>query len=273
MNEIKLLVLDMDGTSYHRMGNIIESNIKPLQDAIKTGTKVAFVTGRPVLAKPNNLKAHNLAEENAILIGCNSGCIYDLNTEKVLKSSPIKSDQAKQLFEEVKNTDTILWGYVDDLNTVILSRKVNDVYNEECHWEGRFFDGEYLIYEDVKDNFNFNFFKILGFNGNYDLYEKFEKEFNLNIATNDGKIAEINAPGINKKFAIDWLSEYFNIPLENIAAMGDGMNDLPMIEHAGIGVALKNSEPRIKEVAQVYIDKENTEGAVAEFVNKYILNK
>lgn len=134
MSEIKLLVLDMDGTSYHKMGNIIESNIKPLQNAIKTDTKVAFVTGRPVLAKPNNLKAHNLAEENAILIGCNAGCIYDLNTEKVLKSNPIKSNQAKQLFEEVKNTNIILWGYVDDLKTVILSRKVEDVNNEECHF-------------------------------------------------------------------------------------------------------------------------------------------
>lgn len=273
MNEIKLLVLDMDGTSYHKMGSIVKSNIKPLQDAIKTGTKVAFVTGRPVLAKANNLKAHNLVEENAILIGCNAGCIYDLNTEQVLKSNPISSDQSKQLFEEVKNTKTILWGYVDDLNTVVLSRKINDIYDEECYWEGRFFDGEYLIYDDVKDNFNFKFFKILGFNGDYELYEKFEKKFNLNIATNDGKIAEINAYGINKKFAIDWLSEYFNIPLENIAAMGDGMNDLPMIEHAGIGVALKNSEPKVKAAAQIYIDKENTEGAVAEFVNKYILKK
>ncbi|ATZ18204.1 HAD-IIB family hydrolase [Mesoplasma melaleucae] len=273
MNEIKLLVLDMDGTSYHNMGNIIESNIKPLQDAIKIGTKVAFVTGRPVLAKPNNLKEHNLAEENAILIGCNAGCIYDLNTETVLKSNPIKSDQAKKLFEAAKNTKIILWGYVDDLNTVILSKKVADVNNEECHWEGRFFDGEYLIYDDVKDNFNFNFFKILGFHGNYDFYNQIEADLNLNISTNDGKLAEINAPGINKKFAIDWLSDYFNIPIKNIAAMGDGMNDLPMIKHAGIGVALKNSEQQIKDAAQIYIDKENTEGAVAEFVNKYILKK
>lgn len=54
-------------------------------------------------------------------------------------------------------------------------------------------------------------------------------------------------------------------------AIGDGANDLPMIEFAGYGVSLTNSIPSIKEKAQIQIPLSNVEGGVAYAIDKYIL--
>ena len=46
-----------------------------------------------------------------------------------------------------------------------------------------------------------------------------------------------------------------------------------MIEYAGLGVAMKNANPKVQEMADVVTEKTNNEGGVAEIVEKYILNE
>lgn len=271
MNDIKLLALDMDGTSYHKMQGIVLENIDPIKKAISIGVKVVFVTGRPVLAKYNQLEEHGLVSENSIIIGCNSGCIYDVNTKTVLESNPIKSKTAKQVFEKAIINNAFIWGYTTNLKKVVVSRPFTK--DDEGSIECEFFDGEILIYDDVKNNFGFEFFKLLAFDGNEELFTNLSKTLQLNVASNDNVIAEINAQFINKAYGIKWLSKYFDIPIQNIAAIGDGMNDYSMIQLAGVGVAIANSEPAIKEIANVYINKTNTQGAVKTFINEYILKE
>ncbi|WFQ95746.1 HAD family hydrolase [Mycoplasma feriruminatoris] len=274
--DVKLLILDMDGTSYHKMGPIIKQNIEPLKKVIQKGIKVVFVTGRPVLAKLNSLKDHGLLVEHQLIAGYNAACIYDLSQNQILLSNVIESDQAKKVFDlvtsdEYKNSDIKIWGYVDDLKTVITNKWTNNP--NDYHFETAFFDGQILEYKDVKDNFDFKFFKLLGFDANKEFYDILINKLEFNIATNDQKLAEINKKHVNKKLAVEWFSNYFNIDLKNIAAIGDGMNDWEMINHVGYKVAIKNSVDEIKKIANIYIDKTAEQGAVEEFIKHYILGE
>ncbi|WFQ94100.1 HAD-IIB family hydrolase [Mycoplasma feriruminatoris] len=274
--DVKLLILDMDGTSYHKMGPIIKQNIEPLKKVIQKGIKVVFVTGRPVLAKLNSLKDHGLLVEHQLIAGYNAACIYDLSQNQILLSNVIESDQAKKVFDlvtsdEYKNSDIKIWGYVDDLKTVITNKWTNNP--NDYHFETAFFDGQILEYKDVKDNFDFKFFKLLGFDANKEFYDILVNKLEFNVATNDQKLAEINKKHVNKKLAVEWFSNYFNIDLKNIAAIGDGMNDWEMINHVGYKVAIKNSVDEIKKIANIYIDKTAEQGAVEEFIKHYILGE
>ncbi|WFQ89926.1 HAD-IIB family hydrolase [Mycoplasma feriruminatoris] len=274
--DVKLLILDMDGTSYHKMGPIIKQNIEPLKKVIQKGIKVVFVTGRPVLAKLNSLKDHGLLVEHQLIAGYNAACIYDLSQNQILLSNVIESDQAKKVFDlvtsdEYKNSDIKIWGYVDDLKTVITNKWTNNP--NDYHFETAFFDGQILEYKDVKDNFDFKFFKLLGFDANKEFYDILINKLEFNVATNDQKLAEINKKHVNKKLAVEWFSNYFNIDLKNIAAIGDGMNDWEMINHVGYKVAIKNSVDEIKKIANIYIDKTAEQGAVEEFIKHYILGE
>ena len=79
---------------------------------------------------------------------------------------------------------------------------------------------------------------------------------------------EISAENINKWTAIENLRNILNIGIDEIMAIGDNVNDLKMIEEAGIGVVMDNAWDDIKEKAD-YITKTNEEDGVAYAIEKF----
>ena len=64
-------------------------------------------------------------------------------------------------------------------------------------------------------------------------------------------IVEIFAKGVNKWRGVHWLAQQHGIGPKAVAAIGDEINDLAMLEHAGLGVAMANAVPRAAEKADV----------------------
>ena len=67
------------------------------------------------------------------------------------------------------------------------------------------------------------------------------------------------------------LIERLGLEREDVIACGDGLNDLSMIRYAGLGVAMANAQPEVKEAADV-VTLSNDEDGVAEVIEQYILN-
>ncbi len=72
----------------------------------------------------------------------------------------------------------------------------------------------------------------------------------LNVCSALGNNVELNAPAANKGDAIRALCARLGIAVEESIAFGDGLNDLTMIETAGLGVAMENGEPVVKAAAK-----------------------
>ena len=66
---------------------------------------------------------------------------------------------------------------------------------------------------------------------------------------------------------------HFNTPLEKTVAIGDQLNDLPMIEMAGLGVAVQNADQGLKKAADYICEYTNEEGAVGKIIEKFGFNK
>lgn len=66
--------------------------------------------------------------------------------------------------------------------------------------------------------------------------------------------------GSSKRVGIDKMLEYFRIPLNECMAFGDGGNDIAMLEHAGIGVAMGNAEDDVKQYADYITDSVDEDG-------------
>lgn len=60
---------------------------------------------------------------------------------------------------------------------------------------------------------------------------------------------EIMDAAANKGTALQWLCDYLDIDVAESVSFGDNINDIPMIEAAGIGVAVKNAEPEVRAAA------------------------
>ena len=76
--------------------------------------------------------------------------------------------------------------------------------------------------------------------------------------------------GIDKAQSLTVLLEKLDMKREEMVAVGDGFNDLSMIQFAGLGVAMANAQDVVKEAAD-YVTLSNEEDGVAAVVEKFLL--
>jgi hydroxymethylpyrimidine pyrophosphatase-like HAD family hydrolase len=85
-----------------------------------------------------------------------------------------------------------------------------------------------------------------------------------------GYLCEIAPAGITKWSGIEQLAGAWGIPAEAICAVGDDLNDVPMIRAAGLGVAMGNADPRVQDVADRVIGSNDT-NALADLIDELLL--
>ena len=91
----------------------------------------------------------------------------------------------------------------------------------------------------------------------------------LSISSSMYNNLEVNAKGADKGSALLWLADYLGIDREETMSFGDGENDIPMIQAAGIGVAMENALDTVKAAADM-ITLKNDEDGVAAAIRKII---
>lgn len=81
---------------------------------------------------------------------------------------------------------------------------------------------------------------------------------------------EFMPKGVTKAYGISLLAKDLGLKQEEIMAIGDEENDLPMIQYAGLGVAMENAVPFVKEAAD-FVTASNEENGVAKVIQKFVL--
>lgn len=71
----------------------------------------------------------------------------------------------------------------------------------------------------------------------------------LYVTSSVPRYIEISHGSVCKRNALEWLAGKLDIPRQQIAAFGDGENDLEMIRYAGLGVAMGNAVELLKQAA------------------------
>lgn len=82
---------------------------------------------------------------------------------------------------------------------------------------------------------------------------------------------EILPSGVSKGNALKYLADYLDVPLQEIIAVGDNLNDVEMLSEAGLGVAMGNAHPDLKKVADHVTDSNDNDG-VATLIERYLLS-
>ncbi len=72
--------------------------------------------------------------------------------------------------------------------------------------------------------------------------------------------ADVIAKGVDKGVGIDQFCNYYGFSLEETMAFGDGGNDIEMLRHAGIGVAMGNANEDVKQAADYVTDTVDDDG-------------
>jgi hypothetical protein len=86
-----------------------------------------------------------------------------------------------------------------------------------------------------------------------------------------GTMCEVLRHDANKWTALMHLAETWGVQAEEIVAVGDDMNDVPMLRGAGLGVAMGHAPAEVMAVANVVTEDENNDG-LASFIHKSLLD-
>lgn len=239
---IKALFFDIDGTlvsfDTHK---IPASTIEALTAAKAKGIHIFIATGRPGVIINNLLE---LQERNLIdgYITMNGGYCF-VGKEVIYKSTiPVNDVQALMSYCTDKNYPCIVVGEYD-----ICVCQPNELVKQIFH---DFLKVDTIPVKTPEEAIlGKEVFQMTPFITDEEEEEVLPSIPNCEIGRWFPAFADVTAKGNTKQKGIDEMIRHFNIRLEETMAFGDGGNDISMLRHAGIGVAMGNAKDDVKAAA------------------------
>ncbi len=272
--EIKLLVLDIDGTIAGESNNIS----KPVKEAITVakaqGIKVAIATGRMFRSA---LRFHQDIGSTLPLIAYQGAWIQDPTSEQMYQHLPVSREMAQQLldyFEQPQLRSLLsVHFYINDQLYVREITTETQLYAERSGINP-------IAVGDLRQVLNtYEPTKILALCDDTDIidnllgslsrqYTPAELYLTKSVAT----FFEATNPFANKGVAVRYLAEeLLGLQPSNVMTIGDNFNDLEMLEYAGIGVAMGNAPSQVQAIANWIAPSVEQDGA-AVAIEKLLLS-
>lgn len=248
----KALFFDIDGTLVSfETHQILPSTIEALEAAHAKGIKIFIATGRPkaIINNLSELQNRNLIDGYITMNGA-----YCFVGEEVIYKSAIPQEEVKAMaaFCEKKGLPCI---FVEEHHISVC--QPNDVVKQI------FYD---FLHVNIIPTVSFEeatekeIIQMTPF-----ITEEEEKEVLPSIPTCEvGRwyhaFADVTAKGDTKQKGIDEIIRHFGIRLEETMAFGDGGNDLTMLRHAAIGIAMGQANEEVKQAADYVTDSVDENG-------------
>lgn len=265
----KIIVLDIDDTLLTDDHEISPRTKEALLKAQDLGVKVVLASGRPTYAMHKIAEELLLNEYGSYVLSFNGGIITDYRTKNNVYECTLTKEQAHELYEISKKYDVFVHTYVD--NDIITEKG-----NEYTDIEGQITGMPIVEVGSFVEHVQADVVKLLML----EHPEKLEKVEKILQKELQGKISvmrskpfflELTNNEVDKGKSLNHLIKILGIHQDEVIAIGDGSNDLPMIKFAGLGVAMGNAADEIKKQADYVTDTNNNDG-IAKVVEKFILH-
>jgi hypothetical protein len=278
--DYRLVAIDLDGTLLRSDGTMGQRTSRALQAAVKQGIRVVICTGRRFRTTLPILNELQLAVPVIVHGGL---LIKDAATHETLYHTYLAKDFSLAAMQFLKAYGVTPIVYVD-----LFSQGI-DIYLDNER-DGHPFHLKYLernrahchFVGDVTQAFCPQTIHIGALADRPSLERlnaRLEREFGLaarhhimNNTNEEGAFLEIMSPGHSKWHALSRLVEREGLSAEQVISIGDEINDIEMIRHAGLGVAMGNAIPAVKAVAD-YTTRSNEEDGVAHVVERFVLKE
>ncbi|WP_188205299.1 sugar-phosphatase [Desemzia incerta] len=267
---IKLIAIDIDGTLLTPEKIISERVKETLLKAKEAGIKIVLSTGRPLPGATDYLTALELTNKGDYAITYNGALVQDTHSGEVLANHTLDINDFHRIEE--------------------MSRKVGVHYHtttQDAMYTSNKDISAYTVREAMLVNMPLKFRTVEEMDESIAIskmmmidepavldegIKQLPKEFldRYTVLRSEPFYLEILNPSASKGQALKSLIDILGLTPDEVMAIGDNENDLDMIQFAGMGVAMGNAVPIVKENA-TYITDTNANDGVATVIEKFAL--
>jgi len=276
----KIIAVDLDGTTLRKDGRTLSKRVEDaFTKAREMGIEIVLNTGRPykVLA-PSLLTG---AGWQHLCVLCNGGEIRNLQNGELLDKRYMKGQDLVQFVELAKK-----WGIPAELmlpEKIYLTREDWDKVNayggpelgHHIHYalkeRGEAVDSLLKLCQEPDAAFVKALYPLI----DDEVREQVEeglKAMDLSFAWAGRKSIEVTHKEANKAKGLERVCSLLHVPMNQVMAIGDSGNDIPMLKSAGMGIAMGNAPSEVKAAADA-VTATNEEDGVALAIETYVLNR
>jgi hypothetical protein len=275
---MKLLFTDLDGTLLTDEKTILDCDMEAIEDMLSRGHKLVLCTGRPLTSAKQLAQKYGFDKPGFFLVSFNGGLIYDYATEQSILTRYIPVESVKFIMDAAHRCGMHAHTYSGDM-------VVSEYETEQLKTYCRLMKMDYVVVKDIRDYYGefinvvvkppikVNVITPFDHSSLVDFRAEMRKstEGKLFDVFSKPEMLEFSHMQSNKGDAVRFMADFYKVSLSDTIAAGDEENDCPMIEAAGVGVAMANASPVAKSVADYVTLADNNHGGIAEIVKKFVI--
>ena len=243
----KLFVSDFDGTLGKAPGIIEPETVAAIKEYQKKGGIFAVCTGRMFSSIRPICLNYGL---KGLVISYQGAMINDIETGECLFSGGMDYASAAEIAKKMLSYGISALADINDVMYLHGESKYYDIYKTACKVCGEITDDLVKTILEKKQT-------VAKIGGLCDpsltpaITAAVNAEFGDRFTVNNGSpiLVEVVNKNYDKKFSVEYLAKYYNVPYEEIIAVGDSSNDVALLSGKWHGVAVGDGVEELKKIA------------------------
>ncbi len=269
MSGVRLIAMDVDGTLVDRYNRISPANLEAIRAARQRGIIAAIATGRIPAVMHDIMHAHGIS---CPVVGINGTYVTDERCGTICEHF-LPRDSALQALRILADMQI---RFAINARGVVCESTEERSYSVDPSFLGRLkqfgvqvmfgLDSAFRCMEEKP------VYKIIASSREkiQAVRDALAEIPGLSLSRSWYDNVEIMPEGIDKGTGVKALADHYGVPMEDVMALGDELNDLPMIKAAGWGIAMGNADESVKKSARFITDDYEADG-VAKAIRRYAL--
>ena len=263
----KLVALDLDGTMLDDDKILNRNTVEMIREVSERGVRFTIATGRM------SRGALRYADELGVdipVITYNGAIMRSIYSDEVYREFKVPAEPAKEALRLLGDEPVLRYAFLGE-----------EVFTDSAHdWTDRYADLLGVEIHQVAD-----VQQLLGEDPTMLVFMvpvgraqiltqrlKSTLDSQVRITNSADWFLDVLHPQATKGLALAQLAERLGIEREEVIAIGDNINDLEMVEYAGLGVAVANATDELKAVAD-YVAEAPISKGVEEVIERFILSE
>lgn len=264
---IRMVIADVDGTLVTQEKVLTKKAAEAVLRLHEAGIQFSVTSGRPPRGMAMLIDPLKLTQP---LAAFNGGVLIQPDLTTVVDQRFLPAAVPEKVIEAIDGHGLDVWVYTD---TGWFVRDPNAAHVAREQWTVKFPPTVVKTFAGLLGRVA----KIVGVSDDYDRVAKCEKDVqqaggtHISAARSQPYYLDVTHPQANKGGVVLAMSKLLNIPVDQVATIGDMPNDVLMFEKSGVSIAMGNASPEVQASA-TYVTSTNEEEGFASAIEEVVLN-